>query len=259
MKISAVVVTYNNEKKIEACLQSLQSVVDEIVVVDSMSTDYTRKIASYFTNKVFKHSSTDYAELKNFGHRVAAHSWVLSVEPDERLSTELRLELLALKNQPVEVDGFSIPRVSFYLGRWIRHSGWYPNRRLRLYRKDKGCWVKERFRVFLNFSGKIKKLKNPIEHLAFSSVSEQVLYLNRLSERRAQELYVRRKRAHFYHLSFWPLARFFSTYFFKIGFLDGYAGLVISTMSAYSVFLRYAKLKEIWKKGEKIEPVPCSQ
>lgn len=259
MKISAVIVTYNNEKKVEPCLQSLTGVVDEIIVVDSQSTDYTRKIASYFTDKVFKHPSTDYAELKNFGHRAAAYNWILSMEPDERLSTELRLELLRLKNQPVEADGFSIPRISFYLGRWIRYSGWYPNRRVRLYNKDKGCWTGERFRVFLNFSGKAKKLRHPIEHLAFSSISEHILYLNRLTGHRAQELYARRKKARFYHFYLLPFLKFFSTYFLKFGFLDGYAGLVISAMSAYSVFLRYAKLKEIWRKGEKIEPVPCSQ
>lgn len=259
MKISAVIVTYNNEKKIEACLQSLQGVADEIIVVDSESTDYTRKIAGYFTSKVFKYSPTDYAELKNIGHRLASYFWILSVEPDERLSTELRVELLRLKKKQVEAEGFSIPRISFYLGRWIRHSGWYPNRRVRLYNKDNGFWIKETFRVFLKFSGKIKKLRYPVEHLAFSSLSDHVIYLNRLSERRAQQLYSRRKKARLYHFCFLPMLRFFRTYFLKAGWLDGYPGLVISTMSAYSVFLRYAKLKEIWKKGEKIEPVPCSQ
>lgn len=254
-----MVVTYNNEKKIEFCLQSLMGVVDEIIVVDSQSTDCTRKIASCFTDKVFKHSSFDYAELKNFGHRVAAYDWILSIEPDERLSTELRLELLRLKNQPAEAEGYYLPRKSFYLGRWIRHSGWYPNYRLRLYRKDKARWLRDRFRVRLDFSGKARKLKSPLEHLAFSTISEHVLYLNRLSGRRAQELYASKKKAHFYHFWFLPCFRFFSTYFFKFGFLDGYAGLIISAMSAYSVFLRYAKLKEIWKKGEKIESVPCSQ
>jgi len=259
VKISAVVVTYNNEKKIEACLQSLQGVVDEIIVIDSESTDYTGKIAGYFTDKVFKYSSTDYAELKNIGHRLASYFWILSVEPDERLSMELRVELLRLKRQQVEVEGFSIPRISFYLGRWVRHSGWYPNRRIRLYNKDNGFWTKERFRVFLKFSGKIKRLRYPLEHLPFGSISEHVAYLNRLSERRAQQLYSRRKKARLYHFWFFPMLRFLRTYFLKAGWLDGYAGLVISAMSAYSVFLRYAKLKEIWKKGEKIEPVPCSQ
>lgn len=144
MKITAVVVTYNNEKKIIDCLESLQGVVDEIVVVDSHSTDLTRKVAAYFTDKVYRHSSADYAALKNFGQEKASFNWILSLEPDERLSRGLKLELLKVKQKPDEAEGYLVPRRSFYLGRWIRHSGWYPNRRIRLYRKEKGLWVRDR-------------------------------------------------------------------------------------------------------------------
>ncbi len=259
MKISAVVVTYNNEKKIIPCLESLQGVIDEIVVVDCRSTDLTRKIASYFTPKVFVHPSLDYVVLKNFGQEKAAFDWILSIEPDERLSQALKLKLLRIKQLSAEADGYSIPRLSYYLGRWVRHSGWYPNRRVRLYRKGAGVWVREQHRVYLKFSGKVIKLKPPMEHLAFSSISEHVNYLNRVSERRAQELYARRKKSRFYHLCLLPIFRFFSTYFLKGGWLDGCAGLVISVLSGYSVFLKYAKLKEIWKKGERIEPVSYIQ
>lgn len=255
MKISAVVVTYNNEKKIIGCLESLQGVVDEIVVVDSHSTDLTRKIASYFTDKVYKHSSTDYAELKNFGQQQASFSWVLSLEPDERLSRGLKLELLKIKQRPDETEGYWISRLSFYLGRWIKHSGWYPDRRIRLFRKEKGLWVRDRFRVSLNFSGKTARLKQPVEHWAFASISEHLNHLNRVTERRAQELYLKKKKTRFYHLWFAPVARFLGTYLGKGGWLDGFPGLVISMLAAYSVFLKYAKLKEVWKKGERIEPV----
>jgi len=259
VKISAVIVTYNNEKKIIGCLESLQGIVDEIVVVDSCSTDLTRKIASYFTPQVYKHPSPDYAELKKFGQQKANFDWVLSLEPDERLSRRLKLELLKIKDQPDEAEGYLIPRRSFYLGRWIKHSGWYPNRRIRLYRKEKGFWVKKPFQVSLNFSGKVKDIKYPIEHLAFASISEHVSYLNRISERRAQELYLKRKKARCYHFCLEPCLKFFNIYFLKGGWLDGFAGLVISALSAYGVFLKYAKLKEVWKKGERIEPVSYSQ
>ncbi|MGB9893111.1 MAG: glycosyltransferase family 2 protein, partial [Candidatus Saccharicenans sp.] len=251
--------TYNNEKKIIGCLESLQGIVDEIVVVDSYSTDLTRKIASYFTRQVYKHRSPDYAELKNFGQQKATFEWILSLEPDERLSRRLKLELLKIKAQPDEAEGYLIPRRSFYLGRWVKHSGWYPNRRIRLYRKEKGIWVKKPFRVSLNFSGRVKGLKHPVEHLAFASISEHVNYLNRISERRAQELYLKRKKSRFYHFCLFPGLKFFYTYFLKGGWLDGLAGLVISALSAYAVFLKYAKLKEVWKKGERIEPVSYSQ
>ncbi|MDI6849088.1 MAG: glycosyltransferase family 2 protein [Candidatus Saccharicenans sp.] len=259
MKITAVVVTYNDEKKIIDCLESLQSVVDEIVVVDSQSTDLTRKVASYFTDKVYRTTSADYAALKNLGQEIASFNWILSLEPDERLSRGLKLELLKIKQQPDEAEGYLISRRSFYLGRWVRHSGWYPNRRIRLYRKDKGTWVRDRFRVSLNFTGRAGRLKNPVEHLAFASISEHLNYLNRVTERRAQELYLKRKKARAYHFWLSPVARFLGIYFGKGGWLDGFAGLVISTLAAYSVFLKYAKLKEVWKKGERIEPVSHSQ
>ncbi|MGB4704309.1 MAG: glycosyltransferase family 2 protein [Candidatus Saccharicenans sp.] len=255
MKVTAVVVTYNSEKKIIGCLESLQGVVDEIIVVDSHSTDLTRKIASHFTDKVFLHDSIDYPELKNFGQQQASFDWILSLEADERLSRELKLELLKIKQKPDEVDGYRIPRMSFYLGRWIKHSGWYPDCRVRLYRRDRGIWVSENYRVFLNFSGRRVKLKNHLEHLAFSSISEHVGYLNRLSERRARELYLKRKKARFYHFCLSPVFRFLKIYLLKGGWLDGFPGLVISVLSAYSVFLKFAKLKEVWKKGERIEPV----
>lgn len=259
MKFSAVIVTYNNEKIILDCLESLRDVADEIVVVDSASTDHTRKIASYFTEKVLKHPSTDYIELKELGHRLAAHEWILSVEPDERLSTGLQLELLEWKKNPVEAEGLTIPRKSFYLERWIKHSGWYPNRRVRFYRKSQACWKREAGLVFVEVEGRIKKFKSHLEHLAFSSISEHVQYLNRLAERRARELYARKKKTRFYHLWFSPVFVFFKNYFLKLGWLDGFPGLVISALSGYTVFLKYAKLKEIWRKGEKIEPVPCRQ
>jgi len=259
VKFSAVIVTYNNEKVILDCLESLQGVADEIVVVDSASTDHTRKIASYFTDKIIKHPSTDYVQLKELGHRLAAHEWVLSIEPDERLSAALRLELFAWKKNPAEADGFTIPRKSFYLKRWIKYSGWYPNRRLRFYRKSQACWKKEDGRVFVVVNGKVKKFHSPLEHLSFSSISEHVQYLNRLSERRARELYARKKKARFYQLWFSPVFVFLKYYFFRLGWLDGFPGLVISALSGYTVFLKYAKLKEIWRKGEKIESVPGCQ
>lgn len=259
MKITAVVVTYNNEKKIIDCLESVQGVVDEIVVVDSHSTDLTRKVAAYFTDKVYQHTSSDYAALKNLGQEKASFKWILSLEPDERLSRGLKLELLKIKQKPDEFEGYLIPRRSFYLGRWVRHSGWYPNLRIRLYRKDKGSWGRDRFRVSLNFTGKTGRLKNPVEHLAFASISEHLTYLDRVTDRRAQELYLKRKKARCYHFWLSPAARFLRTYFGKGGWLDGFAGLVISALAAYSVFLKYAKLKEVWKKGERIEPVSHSQ
>jgi glycosyltransferase involved in cell wall biosynthesis len=259
VKISAVIVTYNNEKKIGNCLESLQGIVDEIIVVDSLSTDCTRKIASHFTNKIIKCFSSDYAYLKNYGQKIAAFDWILSIEPDERLSTGLRLELLKLKNKPIEIEGFYIPRRSFYIYRWVKHSGWYPDWRVRLYQRDKGCWKKEGYRIFFDFSGKTGRLKTPVEHLAFSSISEHLIYLNRVAERRAQEIYARKKKPRFYHFWLWPCFRFFYKYIIKFGFLDGFPGLVISAMSAYAVFLRFAKLREIWKKGERIESVPGCQ
>jgi len=256
VKISAVVITYNEERNIEAALQSLAGIVSEIVVVDSLSTDKTVKIAKKYTDRVFERKWTNYADQKNFADSQAAGPWILSLDADERVSPELRAELLKLKEGEPEVSAFSVARRVFYLGKWIRHSGWYPDRRIRLFRKERAHWEGQYIHEKLVVDGEVKKLTGAIHHQTYRNIGDHLARINQFSDLGAQKLYALKRKCRWYHLCFLPFFRFTKSFFLKLGFLDGFAGLVVSVLNGYAIFIRYAKLREIWKKGERIEPFP---
>jgi len=256
MDISAVIITYNEEKRLEAALKSVAGVASEIIIVDSFSSDDTVKIAKKYTNKVFRQKWTNFADQKNFANSRASFPWILSLDADERLSPELREELLQIKSGEPDSSGFSMPRKVFYLGKWIRHSVWYPDRKIRLFRKDKARWEGEYVHEKLVIEEKIQKLKGAIHHFTYRNISEHLARVDKFSDLGAQKLYTQKKKCRWYHLVFLPFFRFAKSFFLKAGFLDGYAGFVISVLHGYAIFIRYAKLREIWKKGEKIEPFP---
>jgi glycosyltransferase involved in cell wall biosynthesis len=256
MEISAVLITYNEERRLEDALKSLAGVVSEIVVVDCHSSDETVKIARRFTDRVFERTWTNYADQKNFANEKASHPWVFSLDADERVSPELSKELLGLRTKEPEVDAFSIPRQVYYLGHWVRRSGWYPDRKLRLFRKDTARWEGEYVHEKLVVKGRIGKLRGAIHHFTYRNIHEHLARINTFSDLGAQKLYAEKKKARWYHLVLLPLFRFIRAYFWKLGFLDGFAGLVISVLTGHAVFVRYAKLREVWKKGERIEPFP---
>ncbi|MGB8953579.1 MAG: glycosyltransferase family 2 protein [Candidatus Aminicenantales bacterium] len=256
MKISVVLITYNEEKRLEAALQSVAGIASEIVVVDSCSSDKTVKAAKKYTDRVFERKWTNYADQKNFANSRATCPWILSLDADERVSPELRRELLELKESEPSCSGFSIPRQVFYLGRWIRHSGWYPDRKVRLFRKDLAFWEGEYIHENLVVTGKVEKLRGTIHHYTYRNIHEHLARINHFSDLGAQKLYAQKKKCRWYHLILLPFFRFAKSYFLKLGFLDGFAGLVVSVLNSYAVFTRYAKLKEIWKRGERIEYFP---
>lgn len=256
MKISAVIITYNEEERLPGALQSLAGVVSEIIVVDSHSRDGTVKIARGFGCRVWERDWTNYADQKNFGNRLAKNPWILSLDADERLSAELREEIISLKDSEPDCVGFSIPRRVFYLGRWIRHSGWYPDRRVRLFRQEKAHWEGDYVHERLVVDGAVGRLRSDILHFPYRNITEHMKRINLFSELGAKKLYANRKKSRWYHLVFWPFFRFCRHYFFRGGFLDGFPGLVIAVLSGYAVFARYAKLKEIWVRSERIEPLP---
>ncbi len=256
MEISVVIITHNEEKSLEGTLKSVAGVGSEIVVVDSFSTDNTAKIAKKYTDCLFERGWTNFADQKNFANSKASHPWILSLDADERVSPELRAELEDLKKTEPDCSAFSIPRQVFYLGRWIRHSGWYPDRKLRLFRKDKARWEGEYVHEKLVVEGPIRKLGGSLHHFTYRNIAEHLGRINRFSDLGAQKLYAQRKKCRWYHLVLLPFFRFVKAYVWRRGFLDGFAGLVISVLTGYGIFVRYAKLKEIWKKGERIEPFP---
>jgi glycosyltransferase involved in cell wall biosynthesis len=256
MEISAVIITYNEEKRLEPALKSLAGIAEEIVVVDRYSDDDTLKIAKKYTDCVFQRKWTNFADQKNYANSKARFPWILSLDADERLSPKLREEIIQLKEQEPGCTGFSMPREVFYLGRWIRHSGWYPDRKIRLFQKEKAHWEGKYIHEKLVIEGEVKKLHGSIYHFTYRNVSDHLRRINTFSDLGAQKLYAQNKRCRWYHLLFLPFFRFLRAYLLKSGFRDGFAGFTISVLDAYSVFARYAKLREIWKKGERIEPIP---
>ena len=256
MQISAVLITFNEEKRLEPALKSVQGLVSEIIVVDSQSTDDTVRIAGRYTEHVYERNWTNFADQKNFANAKASHPWILSLDADERLSPALRAELLALLPEDPGAAAFSMPRRVYYLGKWIRHSGWYPDRKLRLFRKDRARWEGEFVHEKLAVAGEVLRLRGDIHHLTYRSIAEHLARINQFSDLGAQKLYAAKKKCRWHHLAILPVSRFLKSYILKGGFLDGFAGLVISVFNGYAIFVRYAKLREIWKKGERIEPFP---
>ncbi|MBN1272431.1 MAG: glycosyltransferase family 2 protein [Candidatus Aminicenantes bacterium] len=256
MKISAVVITYNEEKRLEPALKSVEKIAEEIIVVDRFSRDDTEKIARKYTKKFYKRKWTNYADQKNYANSLASHSWILSLDADERLSKELQHTIVKLKETEPQNSAFSMPRLTYYLGRWIRHSGWYPDRKVRLFQKEKSRWEGDYVHENLNVEGKIIPLESPIHHFSYAGISDHLERINLFSGLGAQKLYARKKKARWFHMVFLPPVRFVKSYLFKAGFRDRFPGFVISVLHGYAIFARYAKLKEIWKKGEKIEPFP---
>ncbi len=251
-----MIITHNEEERLPAALESLAGVVSEIIVVDSHSTDATVKIARRFGCQVFERGWTNYADQKNFGNRQAKYPWILSLDADERLSADLREEIISLHGSEPDCAGFSIPRRVFYLGRWIRHSGWYPDRHVRLFRREKARWEGDYVHERLVVDGPVRRLRSDILHFPYRNITEHMKRINLFSELGAKKLYASQKKCRWYHLVFLPLGRFCRHYFFRGGFLDGFPGLVIAVLSGYAVFARYAKLKEIWVRSERIEPLP---
>ena len=255
MEISAVVITFNEEKRLEPALKSLAEIVSEIVIVDSFSTDDTLKVARKYAACVYERAWTGYADQKNYANKLASCPWILSLDADERLSPELTEELGELRRTEPDCAGFSIPRKAYYLGRWIRHSGWFPDRCVRLFRRDWASWEGDFVAERLAVNGPVVELRGPIHHFAFPTIGAHAARVNNFSGLAAQKLYARKKKARLPRLLFLPTLRCLQTYFLKLGVLDGFPGLVIACLDGYGEFLRSAKLRSIWKKGERIEPL----
>lgn len=246
-QLSGVVICCNEEEKVAACLESLAEVCDEIVVLDSGSTDGTLAICRGYTKRVTVEPWRGYRDQKQRATDLASGDWILSLDADERLSPELVAEVRAWKGQdPGACDGYRIPRVTFFLGNWIRHSTWYPDRQLRLFRRGSGRWVggrvHERFDVS---SGRVGELRNEIQHLTYAGIDEYLDQLKRFSALAAEDQYERGRRARIHHLLLHPVVAFWRNYLWRLGFLDGLPGLAVAWLSAVSTVFKYLKLIEL--------------
>ena len=247
-QISACIICHNEEQTIERCLKSL-TWVQEIVVVDSMSTDRTCEIAKAYTDRIIKREWPGYAAQKNFALENAKTEWVLSLDADEAVSEGLREEILEEVSKTDALDGYRIPRRSFYQGRWINHSGYYPDRQLRLFMRQKGRWVGGRVHERMAVEGTVGDLKEDLLHYPYGGrISGQLKTVDSFTTLLARDMYDQGKRFHLLLLFLRPLFKFLEVYVVKKGCMDGLPGLIIAVSDAYAMFVRYVKLREIEKK-----------
>ena len=245
MNLSVCIICFNEGLNIRRCLESA-TWVDEIIVVDSLSRDKTVEIARDYTNKVYERAWTGYADQKNFTLSKARGKWVLSLDADEEITTALRREIELIIAKPGAKAGYRIPRRSFYQGRWINHSGFYPDRQLRLFMRTQARWVGGRVHERIEVNGAVGNLNSDLLHYPYKgSISGQIETINKFSGLSAQDMYEKRKRYHIALIILRPIFKFLEVYFFKLGFLDGLAGFIIANSSAYAMFVRYIKLREI--------------
>jgi glycosyltransferase involved in cell wall biosynthesis len=242
MKISATIVTLNEERNIARAIESLRC-VDEIVVVDSGSTDRTRDVAARLGARVIEEPWRGYAAQKNFAASVALHEWIFSLDADEALSEELEAEVLLLKQEGPRFDGYSMPRLAQYLGRWILHGGWYPDRKVRLYLRTKGEWTGSHVHESVAMRGTTGELQGKLHHFTCASLSAHMRTVDRYTTLAAEELVEQGRRISIARLLLDPPWTFFRTLIIRRGFLDGIHGLVIAWMAALYTFLKYAKVR----------------
>lgn len=250
MPVSAVVITKNEEQNIDRCLSSLKF-CDEIIVVDSMSTDSTIEIASKHTDKIFQQEWLGYAQQKNYAVNLSSNNWILSIDADEEVSPELKEEILDLLKTVPECSAYTIPRKTLHSGQWIKHGGWYPNRLIRLFDRSNGSWQGGDVHEYWNSNGLIGDLNKDLVHHSFENIFDQVERNNRYSTLGAVVLKNGKKKFSIMKLIGKPIFKFIETYFIKLGFLDGYLGFIISVSAGYSVFLKWAKLWELNKNEKK--------
>jgi glycosyltransferase involved in cell wall biosynthesis len=248
MKISATIVAFNEERNIARAIRSLrlgEGCVDEIVVVDSGSSDGTREIAASLGARVVEETWRGYATQKNFAAASALNDWILSIDADEELTPELAAEISALKNQPVRFDAWTMPRLARYLGRWIRHSGWYPDRKVRLYHRERANWQGEYVHESVQTSGRIGELKSDLLHFTCDSLGQHLRTLDRYTSLAAQGLVAGGKPIPLRRLVVDPPWTFVRSYVVQRGFLDGVQGFLIACMAGFYTFLKYAKAREL--------------
>ena len=249
LKLSGVIITFNEERNIEQCLHSLVNVVDEIIVVDSFSTDNTKAICKRFDVKFIEQKFLGYIEQKNFALTQASYDHIVSLDGDESLSETLQKSIIDLKSN-WKFDGYFANRFNNFCGQWIKHSDWYPNKKLRVFDRRCAEWkgINPHDNVQLhNVKAKSGHLKGDILHKTYQTYSEFNQKTEYFSTIAAKAYYNIGKKAPIWKIIWNPTWAFFKTYFLRLGILDGFNGYVIAVQTANITFLKYSKLRELYK------------
>jgi glycosyltransferase involved in cell wall biosynthesis len=240
-QISVVVITYNEEANLARCLASVQPFAAEIVVVDSGSTDATREIAERHGARVVVQPWLGYGPQKQFALEQARMPWVFSIDADEEVSPALAREIAALD---FAAAGYTVPRLVWYMNRWIRHGGWHPDPVLRLFRREGARFTPDPVHESVHIDGRTRALRAPLYHYSYRDLAHHVAKMNVFSTLSADRMAARGRRSGWLQIAFRPSWEFFRVYVLRLGLLDGFAGFVIAVMHAQYTFLRLSKLEE---------------
>ena len=247
-EISVVIITYNEEKNIGRCLDSVKGIADDIIVVDSFSIDQTGRICSTKGVRFIQHAFPGHIEQKNWAITQARYPHVLSLDADEALSEELKMSILKIKND-WKYDGYYMNRSTNYCGKWIKHCGWYPDTKLRLWDSRKGKWggINPHDKYELSEGCKSAYLKGDILHYSYYTIQQHFIQADKFSSIAADALFQKNKKVTWPLIILKTMAKFIRNYFIKTGFLDGYYGFMICRISAWETFQKYYKLKRLWE------------
>jgi glycosyltransferase involved in cell wall biosynthesis len=240
--LSACIITFNEADRIEACLRSV-AFCDEIIVVDSHSIDRTRELAASLGARVIERDWPGYRSQKQFAVDAARHEWVLCLDADERVSAELRAEITALRSAGFAgAAGWSIPRISDYFGRFLRHGNAYPDRLVRLFDRRRGGWTGYEIHENTRVAGRVRRLRGRLEHYPYRSLTDHQNRMQRYADLMAQALYAQGKRCGLTRVLVNPEWRFVRGYLLRLGFLDGWRGLVFALIESNYVRRKYLGL-----------------
>ena len=250
-KISVVIITFNEEKNIQRCIESVKDIADEIVVLDSFSADRTEEICKAYDVKFFQHKFDGHIQQKNRALDLAENDYVLSLDADEALDETLKKKILRIKNN-LQSDAYYFNRMTNYLGKWIKHTDWYPDRKLRLWNRKKGkCGGDNPHdHVIMNQGTKKTYLKGNLLHFSYYSIHQHIEQINFFTDIGAAEAFKKGKKVSIPMIYLKSLWKFFNSYFLRLGFLDGYYGYLVCRLSAQAKFLKYAKLRELHKNAQ---------
>jgi len=254
VKLSVVIITYNEEKNLERCLSAIIDLADDIVVLDCYSTDRTEEIARRFGANFVQHPFDGHITQKNRAITFAKYPNVLSLDADEELSPILKKSIFDVK-QNWEYDVYYFNRLTSYCGRWIHHTSWYPSRKVRLFKSTAGKWggfnPHDEFKLNKNTTKKI--LNGNLLHYSYYSIREHIDRINSFSHLLAQSYFEAKRKSRLYDIILRPFWRFFRDYFIKLGFLDGFYGFVISINSAFETYLKYVLLRMLNKEKKRLD------
>jgi glycosyltransferase involved in cell wall biosynthesis len=240
-KISTVILTKNEEQNIERCIKSILTISDEIIVVDCLSDDRTVEIVRKYTDRVYLNPWPGFSRQRMFALEKTTHDWVLWIDADEEASPELLDEIRSLE---FDQAGYAIPRLVHYLGRWIRHGGWYPDYTVRLFNKHKGMFTDVLVHEAFSLNGTSGRLKAPLFHYPYRSIAHHLEKMNHYTDLASEQMRRKGKKTGLASIVTHSIFRFIRMYILKLGMLDGLQGLLVAMLGAVYVFLKYAKLFE---------------